>query len=85
MLLLLDLQDLAILESPLHDIGVNAGALDRLALGEGGPEVGKVLELDHVPDVGEGCGDNGGFRDGGGSWDARHSEASTVLVVELSL
>ena len=48
-LLLLHFEDSAILEGPLDDVGLLAGALDELALGDGGPELGEVLELDVVP------------------------------------
>lgn len=53
MLLLLDLQDSSILESPLDDIGIWRGTLDELATLQGRPEVGEVLELDQVPDGAE--------------------------------
>lgn len=46
MLFLLHLQDGSILEGPLDDVGLLAGTLDELALGDGSPEVGEVLELD---------------------------------------
>jgi hypothetical protein len=59
MLLLLDLQNLTILESPLHDISIRGHALNGLALGESRPEVTEILELDHVPDGAE-----AGFDDG---------------------
>ncbi len=59
MLLLLDLQNLTILESPLHDISIGGSTLDVLALGESRPKVAEVLELDHVPDGAE-----AGFDDG---------------------
>ena len=70
MLLLLDLEDGAILEGPLDDIGVGRGALDELALLEGGPELAEVLELDQVPDIAERRLDDGGLADGGGGGDA---------------
>lgn len=63
MLLLLDLQYRAILESPLDDIGISAGALDSLAFSQSGPEVSEVLELDHVPDIAEGGFDYSRFGD----------------------
>ena len=53
MLLLLNLNDGAVLESPLDNIGLLAGALDVLRGAEGRPELGEVLDLDEVPDVGE--------------------------------
>ena len=71
MFLLFDLQLGAILEGPLHDIGVIGGALDELRSGEGGPELGKVLQLDVVPDMGQRRLDNGALNHRGGSWDGR--------------
>lgn len=53
-LLLLDLNDGAILEGPSDNVRLVAGALDVLAALEGGPELAEFLELDKVPDVGEG-------------------------------
>lgn len=69
-LLLLDLEDGAVLEGPLDDVGVGRGALDELALVEFGPEFGEILELDEVPDVGEGRLDDDGLDDRGGGRDA---------------
>lgn len=63
MLLLLHIHHGSILESPLDNVGVGAGALDPFRLFQGGPKVGKVLELDVVPDVGEGSLDDGTFED----------------------
>jgi hypothetical protein len=71
-LLLLDIQHGAVLEGPLDDVGVVRGALVDLGLGERRPEVGKVLQLDVVPDVRERGLDDGALdhagrrRDGGG-------------------
>jgi hypothetical protein len=78
-LLLLDLHDAAILESPLDDIGVVADALDQLGRLERGPPVGELLELDVVPDVRERRLDDGRLhdrrrrRDGGGHCRAKFS------------
>lgn len=52
-LLLLDLNLGAVLEAPLDNVGLLACALDVLGLVESGPELGEVLELDVVPDMGE--------------------------------
>jgi hypothetical protein len=52
-LLLLDLDDGAVLELPLDDVGLLGGALGVLGLVESRPELVEVLELDEVPDVGE--------------------------------
>lgn len=54
MLLLLDLNDGAVLEVPLDNVGLLRGTLGVLGLLEGRPELVEVLELDEVPDVGEG-------------------------------
>lgn len=52
-LLLLDLNDGAVLELPLDDVGLLRGTLGVLGLVEGRPELVEVLELDEVPDVRE--------------------------------
>lgn len=52
-LLLLNLDLGTILELPLHDVRLIAGTLDVAGVGKGGPELGEVLELDEVPDMGE--------------------------------
>lgn len=65
MLLLLHLQHGAILERPLHDIGILRGALNPLALVKLRPEIGKVLELEEVPDIAGVGGDDSGLADGG--------------------
>lgn len=70
-LLLLHLQNSAILEGPLDNVGLLVRSLDILALRDGGPELGEVLKLDVVPDVGEGSLDDGGLNDGGAGWN-RH-------------
>lgn len=73
MLLLLDLNDGAVLESPLDNVGLLAGALDVLAGAEGRPELAEVLDLDEVPDVGERGADDGRLADRGGGGDGgRH-------------
>lgn len=69
-LLLLDVQNGAVLEGPLDDVGLGAGALDHLALLELAPEGGELLELDEVPDGAEGGLDDGRLADGGGCGNA---------------
>jgi hypothetical protein len=71
-LLLLDLNDGAVLESPLDNVGLLRGPLDVLGAAEGRPELGEVLDLDQVPDVGERGADDGRLADGGGGGDGRH-------------
>jgi hypothetical protein len=73
-LLLLDLNDRAVLESPLDNVGLLVGVLDVLRRAEGRPELGEVLDLDEVPDVGERGADDGRLADGGGGGDGRHGE-----------
>lgn len=84
-LLLLDLNDTAILEGPTNHIRVLANALDELRGLEGRPEVGEVLELNVVPDVREGRLDDGALQDGGRGRDlsAGHDECVLVLCVNL--
>jgi hypothetical protein len=53
-LLLLDLNDGAVLEVPLDNVGLLRGTLGVLGLLKSRPELVEVLELDEVPDVGEG-------------------------------
>ena len=79
-LLLLDLNDGAVLESPLDNVGLLVGVLDVLRRAEGRPELGEVLDLDEVPDVGERGADDGRLADGGGGGDGRHGEGCVVLV-----
>ena len=74
MLLLLDLNDGAVLEGPLDNVGLLRGALDVLGAAEGRPELGEVLDLDEVPDVGQRGLDDGRLSDGGGGGDGRHVE-----------
>lgn len=69
MLLLLHLHLLAILERPRDHIRLLIRALDELALLDRRPELGEVLQLDVVPDVGERGFDDGRFDDGGRGWD----------------
>lgn len=78
-LLLLHLNSTTILEGPLDDIGVLADALDELRRLEGGPEVGKVLELDLVPDVREGSLNDGALQHRGRGWDLRSGHGDGVL------
>lgn len=52
-LLLLDLNDGAVLEVPLDNVGLLRGTLGVFGLVEGRPELVEVLELDEVPDVRE--------------------------------
>lgn len=55
-LLLLDLNNGAVVEGPLDNVGLGRGTLDVVGGLEGSPELGEVLELDEVPDVRErGC------------------------------
>lgn len=70
MLLLLHVQHGPVLEGPLHDVGFWGCTFDVVGFGQLGPEFVEVLQFDHVPDLGEGGGDDGGFADGGGCWDA---------------
>lgn len=63
MLVLLELNDVAILEGPPHDVGLVAGSLDMLGLGDSRPELVKLLELDEVPDKRDGGLDNGTLDD----------------------
>jgi hypothetical protein len=71
-LLLLDLNDGAVLEGPLDNVGLLRGALDVLGAGEGRPELGEVLDLDQMPDVGQRGADDGRLADRGGGGDGRH-------------
>lgn len=48
-LVLLDLNDIAVLEGPPHNVGLLTSALDMLGLGDGRPELVEFLELDEVP------------------------------------
>lgn len=84
-LLLLDLEGLAVLECPLDDVGLRRGALDEFALLKLRPELAEVLELDQVPDIAEGCVDDGRLADRGGGGDSRHCEGfnwvCSVVVV----
>lgn len=82
-LLLLDLEDGAVLEGPLDDVGVGGRALHPLAGGEGRVELGEVLKLNEVPDVAEGGFDDGGLEDRGGGWDAGHDCGECEVDVGL--
>lgn len=79
-LLLLDLNDGAVLESPLDNVGLLAGTLDVLRRAEGRPELGEVLDLDEVPDVGERGADDGRLADGGGGGNGRHGGGCVVVL-----
>ena len=83
-LLLLNLEGLAVLEGPLDDVGLGRCALDELALLELRPELAEVLELDQVPDGAEGRVDDGRLADGGGGGNGRHFENGELgfVVVE---
>lgn len=73
MLFLLHFLLSAILEGPLDNIRLMRDTLDMMALFKFCPEVVEVLELDKMPDLGKGSGDDGGLCDGGRSGDAaRH-------------
>ena len=80
MLLLLDLKGLAILECPLDNVGLGRSALDELALLELRPELAEVLELDQVPDIAEGCVDDGRLADRGGGGDSRHFAGMQLVL-----
>lgn len=69
MLLLLDIQNGSIIESPTSHIGLAADTLDEVRRLQSGPEVGKVVELDVVPDLGERGADDGALEDRGGRGD----------------
>lgn len=81
MLLLLDLNDGTVLESPLDNVGLLGGVLDVLRGAEGRPELGEVLDLDEVPDVGQRGADDGRLADGGGGGDGRHGGSVCGFVV----
>lgn len=70
MLLLLDLKHGAILESPSDDVRVWRCALDPFTFLKGRVELGKVLELDKVPDVAEGSLNDGRLNDKVGHGDS---------------
>lgn len=59
MLILLDLNDAAVLEGPPHHVRLVADAPDVLGLVDGRPELGEVGQLDEVPDVRERRPDHG--------------------------
>jgi hypothetical protein len=83
-LLLLDLDDGAVLEGPLDNVGLLRRTLDVLGAAEGRPELGEVLDLDQVPDVGQRGADDGRLADGGGGGDGRHFEVCLRCLGELS-
>ena len=63
MLLHLNIPNAPVLKRPPHNIRLGRRPLDFLARFEFRPEFGEVLQLDQMPDVGEGRGDDGGFAD----------------------
>lgn len=87
MSLLLDLVDGTVLEGPLEDIGLGAGAGgDGLGLVESGPELAEVLQLDEVPDLGERRVDDDALEDGGGGGDdGRHVGCCGCLLLVFVL
>ncbi|KAI6758247.1 hypothetical protein HG530_010487 [Fusarium avenaceum] len=80
-LLLLDLENGAVLEGPLDDVGIGGAALDPFGGLESRVELGEVLELDQVPDVAEGGFDDGGLEDRGGGGNGRH-DCGCLFVCE---
>lgn len=85
-LLLLDLDNSAVLEGPLDNVGLVGGALDPVALVKSGPELAEVLELDQVPDIAEWRLDDGRLADGGGSGDTgRHCDSCEVIELRCSV
>ena len=84
MFLLLHIQDGPIFERPLHNVRLWGCTLYMLTLLELAPKFVDVLELDEVPDLAKGGGDDGGFGDGGRSWDGgRHLGKQYVEFVEF--
>lgn len=85
MLVLLDLDDVAVLKGPPDNVRLVADALDVLGLLDGAPELVKLGELEKVPDVGEGGSDDGALNDLVGRGDgflSRHGEDGwSVLLV----
>lgn len=63
MLVLLDLNDIAVLEGPPHNVGLLTSTLDMLGLGDGRPELVELLKLDEVPHKRERGLDNGTLDD----------------------
>ena len=59
MLLLLDILLRSILERPAYDVCLRARTLHFLRLLERAKEGWKIGELDQVPDLGDGCIDDG--------------------------
>lgn len=84
-LLLLHLQNSAVLERPLDNVCLLVRSLDVLALGNGGPELGEVLKLDVVPNVGERSLDDGGLNDGGAGWDRHVAGLVDLYCSELAV
>lgn len=80
MLLLLYLENRLVFERPLDNVGLVGGSLDPLALLELRPELAEVLELDEMPDVGEGRLDDGRLADEGRGGDAaRHGDSGSAI------
>lgn len=63
MLLLLDIEDGTIFEGPAGNVSLAADTLDELRRLQGGPEVGEVVQLDVVPDMGQRGADDGALGD----------------------
>ena len=70
-LLLLDLEDSTVLEGPLDNVSVWGASLYPFTLAQGRVELGKVLQLDEVPDVTKRGLNDGRLEDRGGSGNAR--------------
>ena len=82
-LVLLDLDDAAVLEGPAHHVRLAAGALDVLGLVDGGPELVEVGQLDEVPHVRELGADNGALDHLVGGGDALSAVGCLVFGVGL--
>lgn len=86
MFLLLHLEDGAILEGPSDRLRLGRRALDPFALFEGRVKVGKIVQLDEVPHVGEGRLNDGRLDDGCRRGNARShcSDACDGLLLFVS-
>jgi len=87
-LVLLDLDDVAVLERPPDNVRLVADTLDVLRLFDGAPELVKLGELEEMPNVGEGGSDDGTLNDLVGRGDgplSRHGEVGwgIELVIDL--
>lgn len=83
-LVLLDLDDVAVLKGPPDNVRLVADALGVLGLLDGAPELVKLGELEEVPDVGEGGSDDGALNDLVGRGDgflSRHGEDGWGVVL----